>query len=91
MRSCNQPWRFDKMSVRKLGTLVVYAIRIPFVLLFLALFYLLGKSSLTLIAAHAVPFGFSSAVTTVFSLMAVVFFAGISAFFFLYLFKKPGE
>lgn len=78
------------MSVRKPGKLVTFAIRIPAVLLILALFFLLGKSSLNLISGFAVPFGFSSSTTTALSIVAVVFFTGIGTLICLYLYT-PGE
>ena len=85
------------MSVIKPGTIVAAAIRVPIVLLVLVLFFLLGKSSLKLISAYAVPFGFSTGTTTAFSVAIVFFFAGLSIFTCLYLFKpdtkgnRPGR
>jgi uncharacterized BrkB/YihY/UPF0761 family membrane protein len=78
------------MNVQTPGSFVFFALRIPFVLLLIALFFLLGKSSLNLISAYAVPFGFSPITTAVFSVLAVIFFAGIGIFFCLYLFR-PAE
>ena len=78
------------MSVRKSGSLVVSAIRVLFVLLMLTLLFLLGRSSLNLISAFAVPFGFSSGTSTAFSVVAVVFFASIGALLCLYFFN-PSE
>ena len=78
------------MSVGKPGNLVTFAIRVPAVLLMLGLFFLLAKSSLSLISGFAVPFGFSSGTITALSIAAVVFFAGIGSLTCLYLYN-PGK
>lgn len=85
-----QPWRCNDMSVRKPGHLVLFILRIPIVFLILILFFLLAKSSLSLISGFAVPFGFSAGTTTVFSIAAVTFYTGIAVLICLYLFK-PGD
>lgn len=76
------------MVAKKTGFGTAQLIRIPLILLTLFVLLIIGKSSLNLISAFAIPFGFSSGTTTALTTIAVIFFLSIGVPISLYIFKN---
>ena len=86
--SCKQTTEELTMASEKTGLAIGYLVRVPLVVVTIFLLFLLGKSSIKMITAFAVPFGFSSGATTAFSTVAVIFYLSIAILVGKHLFRS---